>query len=331
MVFGRNRGGRSADDEFDGLYDDYDDHPDHDDYSGDDDSISIGGHRFAVDDRRRPWTTFLGCLLPVGLVAAIGAGGYWGYQRIADHFAADTCKVRDASFNYQWSTEQTANAATIGVVGTHLLGLPGRAAQVAETTAIQESKLRNLTSGDLDSLGLFQQRPSQGWGTSQEILDPVYASKRFYQALTKIDGWQSMAVTDAAQKVQKSGYPQAYADHETQGRVLATAFDGSVPEAVGCRFSASGAKGDSAAFVDKLKSQSGVNATVSGSYVTYRAPATADAWSIASWSVAHAQAEGVSSVVVGDRAWNRQSGSGGWSWTTASHPTGSATLVRIEF
>ncbi|GAB3586622.1 hypothetical protein [Calidifontibacter terrae] len=329
---GLRRRGRSSDDEFDGLYDDFQDGHDANGYNDDDEnSIRIGDHHFAVDNRRRPWTTFLGCLLPIGLIAAIGGGGYWGYQRIVDHFAQNTCKVRDASFDYQWSTEQSANAATIGVVGTHLLGLPTQATQIAETTAIQESKLRNLTSGDLDSLGLFQQRPSQGWGSSQEILDPIYASKRFYQALQKIDGWQSMNVNDAAQKVQKSGYPDAYAQHETQGRVLATAFDGSVPEAVGCRFSASDAKGDPAAFVDKLKSQAGVNATASATYVTYRATSTKDAWAIGSWSVTHAQAEGVTSVVVGDRAWNRQSGKAGWTWTGASHPTGSATVVRIEF
>lgn len=318
---------RSADDEFDGLYDDP-----RDGRESHGDSIRIGNQQFHVDDRRRrPWTTFLGCLLPLGLIALIAGGGYWGYQRVLDHFAANTCKVRDSSFDYQWSTEQTANAATVGVVGTHLLKLPGRASQVAETTAIQESKLRNLTSGDLDSLGLFQQRPSQGWGTSAEILDPVYASTRFYKALTEISGWRTMPVTQAAQKVQKSGYPQAYADHETQGRVLATAFDGTVPEAVACRFSAAGGNGDPASFAAKLKTQSGATATAASTYASYRAPSTQDAWAVASWSVAHAQAEGISSVIVGDRAWNRDSGKAGWSWTTASHPTGSATLVRIEF
>ncbi|MDW4911732.1 hypothetical protein RB628_42195, partial [Streptomyces sp. ADMS] len=73
------------------------------------------------------------------------------------------------------------------------MNIPARGQIVALATALQESGLRNLTYGDRDSLGLFQQRPLQGWGTANEILDPVYTSTKFYEALEKVSGWQSLS------------------------------------------------------------------------------------------------------------------------------------------
>ncbi|MCB5905855.1 C40 family peptidase [Streptomyces pinistramenti] len=107
-------------------------------------------------------------------------------------------------------TEQIPNAQTIVATGVSL-DVPPRGQIVALATAMQESRLRNLAAGDRDSLGLFQQRPSQGWGTAQQIHDPVYASEQFYKHLLKVHGWQQMAVTQA---VQNSGYPDAYAQWE---------------------------------------------------------------------------------------------------------------------
>lgn len=94
--------------------------------------------------------------------------------------------------------------------------VPCRGWIVAIGTALQESGLVNLgdlgSSNDHDSLGLFQQRPSQGWGTPEQVMDPVYASRKFYQKLTsaKLTGWESMRLADAAQKVQVSAYPEYY-------------------------------------------------------------------------------------------------------------------------
>ncbi len=123
------------------------------------------------------------------------------------------------------STEQAENATTIVAVAVRR-GLPARAASIALATAYQESKLRNLDHGDRDSLGLFQQRPSQGWGTAEQIQDPYHAVNAFYDALVKVDGYQSMRITEAAQTVQRSGFPEAYADHEADGRALASALTG---------------------------------------------------------------------------------------------------------
>jgi cell wall-associated NlpC family hydrolase len=125
--------------------------------------------------------------------------------------------------------EQVPNAATIVATGL-ALDVPKKGQIVALATAMQESRLRNLNYGDRDSLGLFQQRPSQGWGTAQQIRDPVHASERFYKALLAVDGWQQMTVAQAAQAVQKSGYPDAYAQWETLATVLQGAVAKTFPD-----------------------------------------------------------------------------------------------------
>jgi murein DD-endopeptidase MepM/ murein hydrolase activator NlpD len=112
------------------------------------------------------------------------------------------------------SDEQIQNAVTIYTVGAER-GLPEQAMVIALSTAMQESTLRNLghlgEANDHDSIGLFQQRPSSGWGTPEQIQDPVYASTKFYDKLETIEGWQTMPVTQAAQAVQISAFPDAYA------------------------------------------------------------------------------------------------------------------------
>lgn len=119
--------------------------------------------------------------------------------------------------------EQVANAAIIVAVGIEM-NVPVRGQIIAVATAIQESSLRNLTKAyDHDSLGLFQQRPSQGWGTPEQVTDPRYASRKFYEKLLIIEGWERMPLTEAAQKVQRSAYPDAYAKHELAAATLVSA------------------------------------------------------------------------------------------------------------
>ncbi|MFI2713403.1 hypothetical protein ACH495_25090 [Micromonospora sp. NPDC018662] len=99
-------------------------------------------------------------------------------------------------------------------------GVGERGAVIGVATSLQESKLYNLghlgTYNDHDSEGLFQQRPSSGWGTSEQITDPEYASKAFFGALKNVGGWQDLPLTSAAQTVQVSAYPYAYAQWEEQ-------------------------------------------------------------------------------------------------------------------
>ncbi len=104
------------------------------------------------------------------------------------------------------------------------MNLPLDAAIIAIATAMQESGLRNLPSGDRDSLGLFQQRPSQGWGTPAQLMNPVYAATAFYTALVRVPHWQSIPLAVAAQDVQHSGYPGAYAHWQPLATALAGRF-----------------------------------------------------------------------------------------------------------
>jgi hypothetical protein len=128
---------------------------------------------------------------------------------------------------HTWDSTQRENARTIVQVGV-VLGIPEYGVVVALATAMQESKLYNLgdlgASNDHDSLGLFQQRPSMGWGSEAQVTDPVYATTAFYLALQQVPGWESMAVTDAAQSVQRSGFPYAYAQWETDATSLSLEF-----------------------------------------------------------------------------------------------------------
>ena len=125
----------------------------------------------------------------------------------------------------RWSKEQVGNAAAIVTVGAQQR-VPPRGWVMAVATAMQESSLINTSGGADDSVGLFQQRPSQGWGTPAQLQDPAYAAAKFYDKLLTIDGWQAMPLTEAAQKVQLSAYPDAYAKWEPDAVALVRAITG---------------------------------------------------------------------------------------------------------
>ncbi|HTZ44885.1 MAG TPA: C40 family peptidase [Jatrophihabitans sp.] len=162
------------------------------------------------------------CLLVVLIAAATGS--------VAALFAgssasgATTCipvgATSAAVAGYQ--PTQISNAAIIVAVG-HQLDVPTQGQVVAIAAALQESSLTNLEGGDRDSLGLFQQRPSQGWGTPAQIMNPAYAATQFYQHLLAIPDWQQLSVNDAAQAVQNSGTPDAYGPHEAAARTIVAA------------------------------------------------------------------------------------------------------------
>src|SRR4051812_49608996 len=152
-------------------------------------------------------------LVLVVLVAVVGLA--WDGGADDGPMATAECTLPASGVNL--TGEQLANARTIAQVGWDR-GLLERAVVIALATAMQESRLVNVTHGDRDSLGLFQQRPSQGWGTAEQVQDPVYATGRFYDGLVTIDGYEDLPVTEAAQAVQRSGFPEAYAQHETRSR-----------------------------------------------------------------------------------------------------------------
>ncbi|MFB6806023.1 hypothetical protein [Streptomyces sp. NPDC056387] len=173
--------------------------------------------------RRRPLLKVAGAFV---LLALIGYGAVQ-YDSTNGSGGAPHCtaSLRTGEQAVDMTPEQAANAATIAAVGV-AKGLPDRAVTIALATAMQESMLRNLDHGDRDSLGLFQQRPSQGWGTPQQIMDPVYSAGIFYDRLAAIKGYSRLPLTEAAQQVQLSGFPQAYAKHEPDATVLTAAFAG---------------------------------------------------------------------------------------------------------
>jgi hypothetical protein len=120
---------------------------------------------------------------------------------------------------------QLGNARLIYDVGVGM-GLPQGATVIAIATAMQESKLENIPYGTADSLGLFQQRPSQGWGSPRQIMQPDYAARAFYADLARVPGWQTLPLTVAAQDVQHSAYPDAYAQWQPLATALTDSFSG---------------------------------------------------------------------------------------------------------
>lgn len=185
-------------------------------------------------------------------------------------------------------------------------GLPARAASIALATAYQETGIRNLEYGDRDSVGLFQQRPSQGWGTKRQLLDPDYASEKFYDALVKIKNWRSDDINDVAQKVQRSGHPEAYRDHEADARVLASALTGQSPASFSC-LERSGTEGDTKGLRGALQRTFGtIDDSADGSVITVRAGSERRAWAYAHYAVANAASYGVTAVAIGNRSWQTQ-------------------------
>jgi hypothetical protein len=204
------------------------------------------------------------------------------------------CTVDTSIGRFTLDLEQSANAAVVAGTGRRL-GMPDHAVTIALATALQESGLRNLSGGDRDSVGLFQQRPSQGWGTPAQLTDPVYASTAFYGALVKVPGWEVMAVADAAQAVQRSGVPEAYTAWEAEGRSLAVALTGEEPAGLGCSFQPSGGALDRGWRV-ALSAQLGP--TAPGTPVD-----TATGWALASWLVANAHRYGFTTVSFAGQTW----------------------------
>lgn len=274
--------------------------------------------------RRRRTALVLGALV-VGLA---GAGAY-GLRGTFREFATPSCRGFAMSTEVTFSPEQTDNAATIVAVSIER-GLPARAATIAIATAIQESKLRNIDYGDRDSVGLFQQRPSQGWGTVEQIMQPVYATNKFYDALVKIDGWQTMEITKIAQAVQRSAAPEAYAEHETEGRVLASTLAGHAPGDFGCRIDPPSGPGDESGLQKAMQAELGVAGRRVGNTLEVSTTNTTMAWAVGSWAVAKAQSHGVRSVVVGDRQWTASRDASGWSWQPAPTPARSARTVVLH-
>ena len=156
-------------------------------------------------------------LLVVAVVAAVA----WLGEDHGPTPATATCALPGSAVTI--TPEQAENAAIIAGVAWDR-GLPDRAVVIALATAMQESGIRNIDYGDRDSLGLFQQRPSMGWGTEAQVQDPEYAAGKFLDRLVQVPGWQTGRLTEVSQAVQRSGFPEAYQKHEAMAIDLTAAL-----------------------------------------------------------------------------------------------------------
>ncbi|MEE1618764.1 hypothetical protein V1258_10065 [Brachybacterium sp. J153] len=265
-------------------------------------------------------------LVMVLLLGGIAGGSYLALERYGSPAHAGTCVATGLGTSHRYTTDRVANAALISAIAVDR-GMPPRAASIALATAYQESRLQNIDHGDRDSLGLFQQRPSQGWGTEEEIMDPIYSANAFYDALEQVEGYAQGDINDVAQEVQRSGFPEAYRDHETEGRLYASALTGQSGanlvcslEDVGATVSPEQVRAEIARQFPRLTEAGRITTALAGAaesapQVPGGAGATALVidvggdetlgWALANWAVARAADDAVVQVSYQGRVWDR--------------------------
>ncbi len=276
--------------------------------------------------------TFVAAGVVVALFAIVGG---WGVRQLDGELrlpvAGRSCTVQ-ADGTVKLDADQMANAATIAAIGMQRQ-MPEQAVVVALATAYQESGLRNLAHGDRDSLGLFQQRPSQGWGTPEQIRDQRYAANRFYKALKKVRGWERMEVTDAAQAVQRSAYPKAYQKWADESQVLARALLGEATGAVACTVGRTPVMRGQAAAAELTRGLTldwglpDAGAVAELTDVTVPAADARDGWRYAHWLVSHAPDHGVKRVRFDGLEWNADNGR--WAKVADGRATEPRVLAEV--
>lgn len=273
--------------------------------------------------RRRVKTT----LVLVPLLAVLSGGIYLAVTQVtsSEVLIRERCTAVVGDATYELGLEQAANASLIVAVAV-ARGLPARAASIALATAVQESGLRNLDYGDQagpDSRGLFQQRPSQGWGTNEQVQDPLYAAGAFYDALVKVPGYELLPITEAAQAVQRSALPDAYADHEAEGRAFASALTGNSPASLNCVLRNAEQPGDPVAVQAAAEQVFGpLGGPVADAGRLSFEIAGSRGWAAAQWAVANAKALHIESVAFGGLQWTRA----GRGWDAAETATGQLVI-----
>jgi hypothetical protein len=269
----------------------------------------------------------------VVVIALVLGGGYLLVKYLGEHPVyplTSECEASSGVATVRLDAEQMAHASTIAAIGLRR-ELPRRAVTVALATALQESKLRNLGHGDRDSLGLFQQRPSQGWGQPEQLNDPRYAAGAFYDRLVRIPHWQRMRVTEAAQAVQRSAHPEAYQKWAGEATVLAKTLAGEAPASITCTLhgEATVRAGGARTVGNAMKLDWG--------RITVREPRRGDrlqlavrgersGWRLAHWLVSHAAEHGIERVSYSGREWTAQRGE--WRAAEAGTTTVTAGLYR---
>jgi hypothetical protein len=253
------------------------------------------------------------------LVIALAAAGYLLLRQNKPLLIGSGCQAGRGAASVALDPEQAAIAATIAGVAHHR-SMPAHAVMVAYAAALQESKLHNLSYGDRDSVGVFQQRPSEGWGPAWKLKDPVYASTRFFQALASVHDYLHKPVFRAAQAVQHSADGYAYVQYQAEAAALAADFTGHSARAVWC-WSAQ----PTPAKANLTAARQGLRHAF-GPISSHRAATPGDdpamlvhtsrpalGWAVASWLVTHASSYGIHDVRYAGFRWQASSGSSGWT------------------
>jgi hypothetical protein len=255
----------------------------------------------------------------VALAVIAGVAAYAVTTRVRPLLGFGGCQVRAGPTAVSLDPEQAAIAATIAGVA-HQRGMPARAVTVAIAAGLQESHLHNLHYGDRDSVGIFQQRPSQGWGPARKLEDPVYAASRFFAVLATVPGYRHKPVYRAAQAVQRSADGYAYISYERLAAGLSAAFTGKTAHAAWCW--AGDPPGDraelAAARRQLLKTFGPMAARLAGAphaapTLFVRPGPSRLGWAVAAWLVTHAASYGIHDVAYAGLRWRAATGRAGWA------------------
>lgn len=244
-------------------------------------------------------------VLAVVIGMIVGGAVLWADYNKVPLPVEDRCQATAADRLTVIDPEQAHYAAIISGMSIKR-GLVPRAASIALATAYQESDIRNLDYGHADSIGLFQQRPSKGWGTVEQIMDPWYSTRSFYRVMERIKNWKTRDINDVAQAVQRSAYPEAYRKHVDRARTLASSLTGESPATFTCVVAHPGAA-DPAAMQTFLTKTLGDTVTITATDTGLTATATDSrvAWAVAAEAIAVAGEYGLISVQVGAASWTR--------------------------
>ncbi len=263
------------------------------------------------------------------VVLTVLAGGacyaaYAVYRHIAVSLISPGCTAGIGVNSTQVDPSQAPVAATIAGVAARM-ALPRRALEIAYATALQESKMTNLSSGDRDSVGVFQQRPSQGWGTAAQLEDPEFAATAFFTALVKVPRYTTIPMYQAAQDVQHSADGTAYQQWESDAALLATAYT-VTPHAVTCWFKPTSSGHPQLASITARipvvfgPARSGahveaVSRTASGLRVQV---GQAQGWTVAHWLMAHASMYGLTKISYHGWQWSASLTESAWQAATGT-------------